>query len=51
MKLGTLVRHVHGYNMLPQIFCFFLPWDLVIKKGFPGRQEVGKHVWSFLYKQ
>ena len=29
MKLGTLVHHVHGYKMLPQIF-LSLPRDLVI---------------------
>ena len=29
MKLGTLVHHVHGYNILPQIV-YFLPTDLVM---------------------
>ena len=29
MKLGTLVHHVHGYKMLPQVFKF-LPKDLII---------------------
>ena len=27
MKLGTLVRHIHGYKTLPQIFNFALNFE------------------------